>query len=75
VQAELIAHAPEGLGPGKLAWLGLRAHQKDWHTYWKNPGDSGLPTELRWELPPRCGRGRLARSAPVPHRPTGQLRL
>ncbi len=65
VQAELIAHAPEGLGPGKLAWLGLRvAHQKDWHTYWKNPGDSGLPTELRWELPPGMDAGEVA--WPVP---------
>lgn len=22
-----------------------------WHTYWQNPGESGLPTELRWTLP------------------------
>ncbi|HYN64753.1 MAG TPA: protein-disulfide reductase DsbD domain-containing protein, partial [Candidatus Limnocylindrales bacterium] len=22
-----------------------------WHTYWKNPGDSGLPTTLQWALP------------------------
>jgi len=65
VRAELIAHAPEGLGPGKLVWLGLHlTHQKDWHTYWKNPGDSGLPTELRWELPPGMDAGEIA--WPVP---------
>ncbi len=23
----------------------------DWHTYWKNPGDSGTPTLVTWELP------------------------
>jgi thiol:disulfide interchange protein DsbD len=23
----------------------------EWHTYWKNPGDSGQATELRWTLP------------------------
>jgi thiol:disulfide interchange protein DsbD len=23
---------------------------RGWHMYWRNPGDSGLPTELRWEL-------------------------
>ncbi len=23
----------------------------EWHIYWKNPGDSGLPTEVTWTLP------------------------
>ena len=23
-----------------------------WHTYWRNPGDSGLPTTIEWDLPP-----------------------
>ena len=23
----------------------------EWHTYWKNPGESGLPTEIDWALP------------------------
>ncbi len=22
-----------------------------WHTYWKNPGDAGLRTQIEWELP------------------------
>ena len=22
-----------------------------WHTYWKNPGDTGLPTRITWTLP------------------------
>ena len=22
-----------------------------WHTYWKNPGDAGAPTEIEWTLP------------------------
>ena len=22
-----------------------------WHTYWRNPGDTGLPTTLAWTLP------------------------
>ena len=24
----------------------------DWHIYWKQPGDSGLPTKITWSLPP-----------------------
>ena len=52
VKAELVAHAPEGVAPGKPLWLGLKIeHKPRWHTYWKNPGDSGLPTKLEWQLP------------------------
>ena len=52
VRAELVAHAPEGVAAGKPLWLGLKIdHQPHWHTYWKNPGDSGLPTTLQWTLP------------------------
>ena len=52
VKAELVAHAPEGIKPGQPLWLGLRIdHQPHWHTYWKNPGDSGLATSLSWTLP------------------------
>ncbi|MDI9332606.1 MAG: thioredoxin family protein [Alphaproteobacteria bacterium] len=52
VRAELLWHAPQGVSGGQDLWLGLRLrHQKDWHTYWQNPGDSGLPTALQWQLP------------------------
>ena len=52
VRAELVAHAPEGVAAGKPLWLGLKIeHQPHWHTYWKNPGDSGLPTTLAFTLP------------------------
>ena len=52
LRAELLAHAPEGIGIGKPLWLGLALqHQPHWHTYWKNPGDSGLATQLQWTTP------------------------
>ncbi|MBL8386549.1 MAG: thioredoxin family protein [Burkholderiales bacterium] len=51
-EAELIARA-QALVPGKPATLGLRIkHDREWHTYWINPGDSGMPTTLQWKLPP-----------------------
>jgi thiol:disulfide interchange protein DsbD len=65
VRAELVAHAPEGLGPGKPMWLGLKIdHQPHWHTYWKNPGDSGLPTTLEWTLPAGAKAGDIAWPTP-----------
>jgi len=52
IRAELIAYAPQGVKPGQTFWLGLKlSHQPGWHTYWKNPGDSGLPTQLSWNFP------------------------
>ena len=65
VRAELMAYAPDGVGPGKQVWVGLQiAHQQDWHTYWKNSGDSGLPTVLEWKLPVGIDPGEIA--WPVP---------
>ena len=65
VRAELLAHAPEGVAPGKPLWLGLQIqHAKDWHTYWKNPGDSGLPTTVEWKLPPGLKAGDIAWPTP-----------
>ena len=53
VRAELVAHAPDGVQAGKTFWLGLQLqHTREWHTYWRNPGDSGLPTLLEFKLPP-----------------------
>ena len=53
VRAEVMAYAPQGILAGQRFWLGLQLqHASHWHTYWQNPGDSGLPTQLRWTLPP-----------------------
>ena len=73
VRAELLAYAPDGVGPGKTVWLGLQlAHQPQWHTYWKNSGDSGLPTTLQWTLPAGLAAGDIA--WPLPHKiPIGNL--
>jgi len=73
VRAELIAHAPLGVAPGNEVWLGLRLeHIPHWHTYWKNAGDSGLPTTLAWSLPPGATAGDI--DWPTPQRlPIGPL--
>ena len=65
VQATLQVYAPNGLGAGETFWLGLQIqHQAHWHTYWRNPGDSGLATELQWQLPEGLKPGNLIWPAP-----------
>lgn len=41
-------------------------HAPEWHTYWKNPGDSGEPTSIEWTLPEGFKAGDI--EYPAPHR-------
>ena len=44
----------------------LRPH---WHTYWKNPGDSGAPPKFKWRFSPEGGLKEMSSlSWPVPRR-------
>ncbi len=53
VRAELLAGRTL-VAPGEQVILGLRLHmQPHWHTYWLNPGDSGLPTTVHWQDLPK----------------------
>lgn len=39
--------------PGQPVTVGLHIHHhQGFHTYWKNPGVVGIPTSLKWQLPP-----------------------
>ncbi len=68
-RTELLAHAPEGVSPGQPVWVGLLIeHKPHWHTYWKNAGDSGLPTQLEWTLPAGVQAGEIA--WPIPKKLT-----
>jgi len=52
IEVELIAETMS-VQPGAPFRVGLRLlPDPGWHTYWKNPGDSGIPTEIDWDLPP-----------------------
>lgn len=51
VSSELISDVIE-FTPGQTFWLGLhQVVRPHWHTYWQNPGDSGEPTAIDWQLP------------------------
>src|SRR5712664_1988844 len=51
VKARLVSEVT-AIGPGQVFWVALELNIRDgWHTYWRNPGDSGEPTKLAWQLP------------------------
>ncbi|MFZ9936732.1 MAG: protein-disulfide reductase DsbD domain-containing protein [Luteolibacter sp.] len=47
-------------------------HDKNWHSYWLNPGEAGIPTTVEWKLPPGWQHGVLGFPAPVRFH-TGEL--
>ena len=51
IEVELVSEEA-GIQPGKPFWVALHmTMDQGWHTYWKNPGDSGLATTIKWQLP------------------------
>jgi len=51
VKASLIASTTTVV-PGQPFDVGvLMEMAPDWHTYWENSGDAGLPTTIKWQLP------------------------
>jgi len=51
VTARLVSSV-SAIQPGQPFEVALRLEIEDhWHTYYKNPGDSGLATSIQWELP------------------------
>jgi len=64
VAAELVSEN-KTLVPGTTNTVAIRLEMEDhWHTYWENPGDSGLPTTVDWTLPDGITAGPL--QWPVP---------
>ena len=53
--------------PGDTVMAGLVMKMpSSWHTYWRNSGDSGGPTEITWQLPPGITAGAI--QWPVPEK-------
>jgi DsbC/DsbD-like thiol-disulfide interchange protein/cytochrome c biogenesis protein CcdA len=65
IDPELVAEGPApAAGEVELA-LHMRTNP-GWHGYWLNPGDAGLPMDVKWQLPPGFSAGPLR--YPVPTR-------
>jgi thiol:disulfide interchange protein DsbD len=53
------------LAPGQPDWIGIRFDlDPGWHIYWTNPGDSGEPPKVTWQLPAGMQAGDLQFPAP-----------
>ena len=64
VKVELLAE-PAAIVPGEPFTVGIKLSMKEhWHTYWRNPGDSGEPTQVTWKLPQGFVAGDLEWPAP-----------
>ena len=58
--------------PGQSFWVALQLDIRDgWHTYWRNSGDSGMPTSITWELPEGFTAGDIVWQTPerIPYGP------
>jgi thiol:disulfide interchange protein DsbD len=65
VEASLVAET-DAVTPGQPLVVGLRLEMEPgWHTYWRNPGDSGLPTKIQWELPEGFSAGEIQWPRPI----------
>jgi thiol:disulfide interchange protein DsbD len=65
-QARLILSA-DTAQPGQTVLAGIQLHHPSgWHTYWRNSGDSGQGTEIKWTLPPGITAGQI--QWPVPEK-------
>ncbi len=72
VQASFIAEHGAVTPGGKVTVALRELIRENWHTYWVNPGDSGAPTIINWQLPE--GWTAAAPQFPYPERiPVGPL--
>ena len=75
VQAKLIADVT-AVVPGKPFTAGLLLHMvPNWHTYWKFPGDAGIPTEIQWKLPDGWKAGEIQWPIPLKLSEPGDIQI
>src|SRR5262249_3650332 len=66
VRARLVAETTS-LQRNHDGWLAVELSiEPGWHVYWRNPGDAGLATSVKWQLPARASAGPIV--WPLPER-------
>ena len=72
VEARLVS-SHDLVVPGQTIRVGLLTDlDEGWHTYWRNPGDSGEPVQVSWEVPEGTTVGDIYWPVPMPV-PTGPI--
>src|SRR5437660_3711868 len=73
VRATLVADT-SAIVPGKSFAVGLLLRMAPgWHTYWRFSGDAGLPTEIKWKLPPGWKAGEIEWPIPLKTNDPGDI--
>ncbi|HLI29972.1 MAG TPA: protein-disulfide reductase DsbD domain-containing protein [Terriglobia bacterium] len=63
-EVDLISER-SAIAPGRPFWVGLHFKMEPgWHIYWVNPGDSGEPPAVQWNLPRGFRAGQIEWPAP-----------
>ncbi|TQV84690.1 hypothetical protein FKG94_03980 [Exilibacterium tricleocarpae] len=66
IRASLVSEV-DSLIPGGTVTVGLLLQpDPDWHVYWRNPGDSGMPPRLNWDTPAGIDMGAIQWPFPQP---------
>src|SRR2546423_5470225 len=75
VQAKLLGDTAT-IVPGRPFTAGLLLKMAPgWHTYWKFPGDAGIPTEIKWQLPSDWKAGAIQWPIPLKLTEPGDIQI
>jgi thiol:disulfide interchange protein/DsbC/DsbD-like thiol-disulfide interchange protein len=66
IAMELVPETPRPTAGGRVTLAFVSTPEPGWHGYWKNGGDAGVETTLKWTLPAGVAAGPLR--YPVPSR-------
>ncbi|MDQ2825273.1 MAG: thioredoxin family protein [Verrucomicrobiota bacterium] len=73
VKAELLADT-SAIVAGQPFTVGLLLRMAPhWHTYWKFSGDAGIPTDIKWQLPPDWKVGEIQWPIPLKLKDPGDI--
>ncbi len=75
VEAKLLADTMT-IAPGQAFTAGLLLKMAPgWHTYWQFPGDAGIPTEIKWQLPEGWKAGSIQWPIPLKLNEPGDIQV